>query len=149
MTENAGPILASSLAAAPEWTATHPGAELVWEDHADEGEGIGFDGLDPSAMVRAIYQVDDPWEDILSGYRARLDAGGWVGEEVSSEWWSWHHPDHHRLTFDLLRRAMGPGTFRPPGIRDGATVFEVIYRCRPSTGMPAGPATGPAPSSDA
>jgi len=50
-------ITAESLKAREEWTRGFPDAELAWEETADEGKGIGFDGLDPSAMVRAMYRV--------------------------------------------------------------------------------------------
>jgi hypothetical protein len=127
------PITAASLAATPEWTAIHPGAEIVWEDRADEGAGIGFDGLDPSAMVRALFQVDDPWDDVVAGYRARLAADGWIEEHVLPyDWWRWRNPNRTGASFTVILRPAGPGMFRPPGIRDGAVVFEVSYRRSPS-----------------
>ena len=71
-------ITAESLKAREEWTRGFPDADLVWEEAADEGKGIGFDGLDPSAMVRAMYRTPAAGADVLHWYRDSLESVGWV-----------------------------------------------------------------------
>jgi hypothetical protein len=44
------PITADSLRLRAEWQAAFPASTVISEETADEGRGIGFDGLDPSAV---------------------------------------------------------------------------------------------------
>jgi len=50
-------ITVDSLRARQEWTRRFPDAVPVWEQSADEGVGHSFDGMDPSAMLRAMYRT--------------------------------------------------------------------------------------------
>jgi len=81
------PITAESLARRDEWRRVFPGWETVWVEEADEGRGIGFDGLDPSAMVRAFRRVAAPWSDILPWYRSLFLELGWQERVVKDDWW--------------------------------------------------------------
>jgi hypothetical protein len=132
-------ISAASLRDREEWRTWFPGAEVVWEEDADEGRGIGFDGLDPRAMVRALLRTPASFADVATWYRERLGGLGWIGAETRpGSWWAWTSPSHPGEQFDLLDRGRWPD--RPdwyPGwtIPDnllGMTGFEVLLRASSS-----------------
>jgi hypothetical protein len=131
------PITADSLRRRVEWQATFPGATVAWEDAADEGVGIGFDGLDPSAMVRAMFRTSAPWRDVVAWYRDVLERRGWQAREVKpSSWWEWTSADRPGERFDVLDRGRWPerGEELPgwpiPEDVAGKTGFEVVYKAR-------------------
>jgi hypothetical protein len=123
------PITADSLRAREEWQA-FPGAVIIWEQTADEGEGIGFDGLDPSAMVRAFFATASTWAEVLAWYRSILEPLGWQAREVKpSTWWEWTSSERPRERIDLLDRGQWrewPGWRLPEG-RVGQLGFEVMF----------------------
>jgi hypothetical protein len=125
------PVRADDLASATVWQATHAGATVVWEERADEGHGHGFDNLDPSPMVRAMYQVDADWTAVLDGYRRRLADDGWAERQVRDIWWQWSRQRNGAERIDVIHRLPGFGRFWPSSIRQGTTVFEVNYTVNP------------------
>jgi hypothetical protein len=48
------PVTAAQIRARPKWQAAYPGAEIVCEQDADEGQAAGFDNLDKPASARPI-----------------------------------------------------------------------------------------------
>jgi hypothetical protein len=131
-------ITAESLRARDEWTQGFPDAELVWEEIADEGTGIGFDGLDPSAMVRAMYRTRAPGADVLEWYRDSLESLGWVRREPRRDgWWEWRLPAQPGARFDVLDHGVvveHPGWPVTEGIV-GMTMFEVLFRASSRPGV--------------
>jgi hypothetical protein len=135
MVENAlPPISADSLRARDEWRNAFPGAAVVWEEAADEGVGVGFDGLDPSAMMRAYLRTEASWAEVLAWYRRRLAALGWLEDEIKAgswfEWTSSDHPFERILVMDRGRQAPAGtlilGWVVPAELGD-TTMFEVMY----------------------
>jgi hypothetical protein len=130
------PITAESLARRDEWRRVFPGSETVWVEEADEGRGIGFDGLDPSAMVRAYRRVAAPWSDILGWYRSLFLELGWQERVVKDDWW-WEWTSAARPGEELLvmDRTRIPDNWPAEvheiwlGIRaeDPGTLFEVMF----------------------
>ena len=106
---------------------------MLWEETADEGNGIGFDGLDPSAMMRAFFATAAPWAEVLDWYRAVLEPRGWQGREVKPPtWWEWTSPERPGEKFDLLDRGRWerlPG-WPVPEERIGKLGFEVMFTAR-------------------
>jgi hypothetical protein len=122
------PITAAALRSTAEWRTVYPGADLLWEEVADEGAGHGFDGLDPSAMTRAYFQADAGWDEILGWYQERLTSLGWDGEEKGHEWWEWRAGSRRAEHLWIIRRRAGYGMWMPLGARpNSATVFEFGY----------------------
>ena len=136
------PIKADSLRRRDEWQAAFPTAAVVWEETADEGQGTGFDGLDPSAMVRALFSTRASWSEVLDWYRSVLEAGGWQGREVKPwTWWEWTSADRLGERIDLLDRGIWterPGWPLPEG-RAGELGFEVIFKARGPFSVSQGP----------
>ena len=127
------PITADSLRLREEWQAPFPAATVVWEQTADEGNGVGFDGLDPSAMMRALFATASTWSEVLYWYRSHLELHGWQGREVEpGMWWQWTSTERPGEQIDLLER----GHWRPlpgwpvPEERVGQLSFEVIFMAR-------------------
>jgi hypothetical protein len=126
------PITADSLRDRDEWRA-FPESTLLWEDTADEGQGGGFDGLDPSAMVRAFFATADTFAEVLDWYRSLLEPQGWQGREVKPQtWWEWTSTERGGEKIDLLDRGRWerlPG-WPIPEARIGQLGFEVIFTAR-------------------
>jgi hypothetical protein len=131
-------ITAESLRAREEWTRGFPDADLVWEETADEGKGIGFDGLDPSAMVRAMYRTRARCADVLQWYRDSLESLGWVRREPRRDtWWEWRLPAQPGARFDVIDHGVvveHPGWPLPEDIV-GMTMFEVMLRASSRPGV--------------
>jgi len=131
-------ITAASLRAFDVWQAPFPGSILAWEEEADEGDGIGFDGIDPSAMVRALFRTHASWDEVLEWYRKRLDAFGWQGREVKPHaWWVWWPTSHPGTRFDVMdqgQTAQHPGWPVPEELV-GMTAFEVLLRASGRPGV--------------
>ena len=130
------PITADSLARRDEWQRAYPGSEIVWVEEVDEGRGHGFDGLDPSAMVRAYRRVAASWSDILGWYRSLFLELGWQERVVRDDWW-WEWTSAARPGEELLvmDRSRIPENWPAEvhqiwlGIRaeDPRTLFEVMF----------------------
>ena len=120
-------ITAASLRARDEWSRGFPGAAVAWQDEANEGDGFGFDNLDPSAMVRAYMRTVAPWSAVLHWYRDQLAALGWAGRAVQDDsWWEWVSPARPGGHFDLLDR----GRSSVPTIVariEGTTLYEILF----------------------
>jgi hypothetical protein len=127
------PITADSLRGREEWRAAFPTATVLWEETADEGQGIGFDGLDPSAMVRALFATASTWSEVLYWYRSSLELQGWQGTEVKpGAWWQWTSAERPGERIDLLDRGQWrqlPG-WPVPEERVGQLGFEVSFTAR-------------------
>jgi hypothetical protein len=102
-------------------------------EEADEGKGIGFDGLDPSAMARANYRTTATWPDVLGWYREHLGSLGWEGKAVRDTWWEWTNPTHRGERFDLLDRTWVPDNLRAYVDPSAQFVYEVLFRVRGDT----------------
>ena len=124
------PITADSLRGREEWQAAFPASTIVWEETADEGQGIGFDGLDPSAMVRGLFATAANWAEVVSWYRSILEPRGWHDRDVKpSTWLEWTSTDRPGEKIDLLdhgRWQQLPG-WPVPEERVGQLGFEVIF----------------------
>lgn len=106
---------------------------MLWEETADEGRGIGFDGLDPSAMVRAFFATSSPWADVLDWYRAVLEPRGWQGNEVKPPtWWEWTSPERPGEKVQILDRGRWEQHEGSPIPEEqvGQLGFEVIITAR-------------------
>jgi hypothetical protein len=127
------PITAESLRRREEWQAVFPGSTMLWEETADEGKGIRFDGLDPSAMMRAFFATAAPWAEVLDWYRAVLEPRGWQGREVKPPtWWEWTSAERPGEKIEILDRGRWkelPG-WPVPEERIGQLGFEVILTAR-------------------
>jgi hypothetical protein len=124
------PITAVSLRVRDEWGRTFPGADVLWGEAADEGVGIGFDGLDPSAMVRAFFRTPAPWRDVLSWYRELLATFDWESRIVRDDWWwEWTRPAGPGEQFLVMDRGRTdiPGLVVPV---TGTTMYEVMFTAR-------------------
>ena len=127
------PITADSLRRREEWQNPFPSATVVSEETADEGHGIGFDGLDPSAMMKALFATDSHWSEVLYWYRSHLELNGWQGREVKpGTWWEWTSAERPGEKIDLLDRGHWrrlPG-WPLPEKRVGQLGFEVYFTAR-------------------
>jgi hypothetical protein len=127
------PITADSLRRREEWQAAFPGSVLIWEETADEGQGIGFDRLDPSAMMRAFFATSATWTEVLEWYRSILDPRGWEAREVKpATWFEWTSTERPGERIDLLDRGRWeqlPG-WPVPEERVGQLGFEVLFTAR-------------------
>ena len=127
------PITADSLRLRAEWQNRFPSATVVWEETADEGQGIDFDGLDPSAMVKALFATWSHWSEVLYWYRSNLELHGWQGRQVKpGTWWEWTSAERPGERIDLLDRGVWrqlPG-WPVPEERVGQLGFEVYFTAR-------------------
>ena len=127
------PITADSLRRRDEWQAVFPASTVVWEETADEGHGVGFDGLDPSAMMRGLFATTSHWSEVLYWYRSSLELQGWRGREVTpGTWWEWTSAERPGEKIDLLDRGVWrqlPG-WPVPEERVGQLGFEVVFTAR-------------------
>ena len=118
---------------------------MLWEETADEGKGIRFDGLDPSAMMRAFFATASPWAEVLDWYRSVLERLGWQGREVKPlTWWEWTSTQRPGEKIEILDRGRWeqlPG-WPVPVERVGELGFEIIFTAR-------GPFTATIRSTDA
>lgn len=71
-------ITQQELLSRPEAQLAFPGSVLLYQQGADEGEGCGFDNLDPSAMVDLWRRTPAAEAEILVWFATRLDALGWI-----------------------------------------------------------------------
>jgi hypothetical protein len=127
------PITAESLRRRDEWQAAFPASTVVWEETADEGHGIGFDGLDPSAMMRALFATRSHWSEVLYWYRSHLELHGWRGSEVQpGTWWEWKSAERPGEKIDLLDRGVWRQLPGWPSAEEhvGQLGFEVIFTAR-------------------
>jgi hypothetical protein len=127
------PIAAALLRARDEWRHGFPGAEVVWEEEADEGVGIGFDGLDPSAMMRAFCRTTSTWPEVLEWYQAILGSLGWIGTAVRSDsWWEWTAPERPGERFLVMDRSRVPESLQAWAEPQDTMLYEVLFRVRKS-----------------
>jgi len=134
--EDAQPLIsADSLRLREEWRSAFPGAPVVWEETADEGVGHGFDGIDPSAMTRALYRTSSAWANVLDWYQRLLTARGWDGAAIRESWWRWGRADRPGERFDLINRSYVPEHWpvRVDPAEDLA--FEVLFRASSTPGV--------------
>jgi hypothetical protein len=124
------PITADSLRRREEWQAVFPTSRMLWEETADEGRGIGFDGLDPSAMVRALFATPSTWDEVFGWYRSVLEPLGWQASEVKpTTWWEWTSVERPGEKIEMLDRGrweQHPG-WPIPEEQVGQLGFEVIF----------------------
>jgi hypothetical protein len=126
-------ITAASLRARDEWSRGFPGAEVVWEEEADEGIGIGFDGIDPSAMMRAFCRTKSTWPEVLEWYQTVLGSLGWVGAAVRSDWWwEWTAPELPGERFLVMDRSRVPEFLQAWAVPQDTMLYEVLFRVRTS-----------------
>jgi hypothetical protein len=134
-------ITADSLRAREEWRQSFPGAKMVSEETADEGVGHGFDGLDPSAMLRASFRTSNSWADVLAWYRVLLAASGWLGTGVHSdewsEWWEWTSPARPGERFLVMDRSRVPENLKAWAQPQDTLLFEVMFTARTNPVEPA------------
>ena len=127
-----------------EWRNAVPGATVVWEETADEGVGHGFDGIDPSALMRALYRTRAPGADVLQWYGNSLEPMGWVRRPPRRDgWWEWRLPAQPGARFDVMDRGVVvayPGWSVPEDIV-GTTLFEVLFRVSSRPGVVPGEST--------
>ena len=124
-------ITADSLRAREEWRQSFPDANNVSEETADEGVGIGFDGLDPSAMLRAFFRTSSPWADVLAWYQVLLVAHGWLGAEVKTDyWWEWTAPARPGERFVVMDRSRVPENLQAWAQPQDTLLFEVMFTAR-------------------
>jgi hypothetical protein len=132
------PITAASLRASEVWGTSFPGSIPISESDADEGTGIAFDGIDPSASVLALFRTPSPWDEVLEWYRERLESRGWRGREVApATWWVWSPPSGPGTRFDVLYRGQYerlPGWAVPEEFL-GMTCFQVEIRATSRPGV--------------
>jgi hypothetical protein len=139
--EASPPITAGFLRARPEWMDRYPGSSIVWEEEADEGKGVGFDGLDPSAMMRAYLRTAASWPDVLAWYRRRFSELGWQEHPIKPDdsWWEWtsvSRPFERLLVMDRGRHPEAGtviGEWEVPAAIGGMTMFEVMYLAQTAT----------------
>ena len=133
-----GPITAEALRRRAEWQATYPGASLAGEEEADEGVGIGFDGIDPSAMVRGFFRTTEPFEPVIGWYASTLEPLGWIGRTIGATgWWSWQRPMEPGVRFDVSDGGVYqelPGWPIPPELL-GVRQFQVLFRASSRPGV--------------
>ena len=142
MGDDPGPITADSLRRRPKWQARFPASRMLWEETADEGRGIGFDGLDPSALMRAMFATAADWSEVLAWYRSVLEPLGWQERAVKPTWFEWTPTDRPGERFDLLDRGRWeqlPG-LPVPEEQVGQLGFEVIFTARGPLSAKLGPA---------
>ena len=136
--DSRSPIKAATLRARDEWQTRFPDATVVWEETADEGVGHSFDGMDPSAMIRAMYRTSAPGAEVLQWYRELLEPMGWVRQAPRRDgWWEWRLPAQPGARFDVMDHGVTveyPGWPAPPEIV-GTTMFEVLFRVSTRPGV--------------
>jgi hypothetical protein len=133
-----GPITAEALRRRPEWLEPFPGASLAREEDADEGVGIGFDGIDPSAMVRGFFLTTEPWDAVVGWYTSSLEPRGWVGRRIKADdWWCWQRPAEPGVRIDVsdggVYREL-PGWPVPKELL-GVRQFQVLFRASSRPGV--------------
>jgi hypothetical protein len=129
------PVTADQIRSSDEWPAMYPGAEVLYEQNADEGEGAGFDNLDLGAHAWTFYRVEATWEQIVDFYRERLTARGWARRtDAGGPYWTdqrWISADRPGQSIALIHRPPQPWDLWP--FEPGATVFDIYYRVDPET----------------
>ena len=124
------PITAASLRDRDEWVL-YPGATAVWVQEADEGRGIGFDGLDPSAMVRGYFRTPATWPEVFAWYAERLAGLGWESRSVREDWWwEWDAPSRPGERFLLMDRTRVPEAWQRWAPPVEVLLFEVSLTAR-------------------
>ena len=110
----------------PEWEH-YPGADVLYSDGADEGVGHGFDQLDPSAFIRAYFQTEDSWADVVEWYRARLESLGWSARRNPTAGGFSRHRGESIVLIDCSR--VDSGRWLPKTARSATgTVFSVYLK---------------------
>ena len=129
------PVTAAQIRTSAEWQATYPGAEVFYEQDADEGEGTGFDNLDLGASAWSYYYAAATWEEIVDFYRERLTAMGWRRKsDAGGPYWTdqrWIAAGRPGAGIALTLRPPQPWerwSFDPTK----GTVFSVFYRVDPA-----------------
>lgn len=120
-------ITASDLRATRDWQLRFPGARVLQEWDADEGEPHGFDLLQAHAFVAAYLWAPADWDRISSWYRERLERWGWSSSPMSrarDEVTAWRFKRPGR-TIVLSRRSGLKGAWMPPGgAPEGGATFQ-------------------------
>ena len=128
------------LRATPEGRLVYPGAVELERGGADEGQGTGFDQLDPSAVAETQLRVAGTWSDIVTWYGQQLDALGWrlvsqMDAPVAAQMYR-RAPEEE---FWLRRTDRDAGMYAPKdAFNESGTVFSTILTVRPSRGGPVG-----------
>jgi hypothetical protein len=79
------PVRGESLLKSPELQLRLPSQHDVDQSSYDEGEGHGWDGLDPSAYAARWFWCDGPSHLVLEWYTTKLGALGWTIDRRGGE----------------------------------------------------------------
>jgi hypothetical protein len=128
------------LRATPEGRLLYPGAVALEQRGADEGEGTGFDQLDPSAVAETQLRAAGTWSDVVTWYGQQLDALGWrlvsqMDAPVAAQVYR-RAPEEE---FWIRRTDRDAGMDAPKGaFNEPGTAFSTILKVRPSRRGPVG-----------
>lgn len=129
------PVTAAGIRAGDDWPEHYPGATVLYEQDANEGEGAGFDNLDLGAHAWTFYRVDATWEAIVDFYRERLTARGWQRRsDAGGPYWTdqrWFALDRPGQSIALIYRPPKPSDRWASEPGDGI-VFDIYYRVDPA-----------------
>lgn len=122
------------LRATPEGRLVYPGAVELERSGADEGEGTGFDQLDPSAVAETQVRTTDTWSDIVRWYEEQLDALGWrLVSQMDAPVAARMYRRAPAEEFWIRRTDPEAGMYAPKGaFSEPGTVFATILKVRPS-----------------
>jgi len=130
------PVTAAQIRARPEWQAPYPGAEVVYEQDADEGQGAGFDNLDMGASAWTFYHAEAAtWEQIVDTYAERLTALDWRRTDAGGPYWSHQVWASAARPGESVALSHQPPQFGQPWdkAREGTT-FSLFHRVNPAPG---------------
>lgn len=122
------------LRATPEGRLVYPDAVELERSGADEGEGTGFDQLDPSAVAETQLRAVGSWSDIVRWYGQQLEALGWelvsqMDAPVAAQMYR-RAPEEE---FWIRRTDRAADMYAPMGaFSEPGTVFSTILKVRPS-----------------
>ena len=126
------------LRATPEGQLVFPGAVELERSGADEGEGTGFDQLDPSAVAETQVRAPGTWSDIVTWYDRQLVALRWrlasrMDAPVAAQMYG-RAPEEE---FWIRRTDRDAGMYAPRGaFNEPGTVFSTVLKVRPSRRSP-------------
>jgi hypothetical protein len=93
------------LFAAPEMALRSPGEVEVKRRGANEGDGIGFDGLDPSALAERMFEARGDLNAMLAWYDEQLRALGWHEVQSSDDVRFFNRDPEERIAVQVLARS--------------------------------------------
>jgi hypothetical protein len=129
------PVTAAQIRARPEWQATYPDAEVVYEQDADEGQGSGFDNLNMNASAWTYYHAPAAtWEQVVDAYASRLTTLGWRRTDAGGPYWThqvWTSPARPGESIAVSHRPPTWERWRDR-TREG-TVFSLFHSVNPAS----------------